>query len=95
MAKVTSKYQVSIPKTLAEQLAIKPGDDIQWRVAGDELRISPARPKQRLSREERLARFDAATSRQSRRDRKLLRVAEGTIDRGWTREDLYDRDRTR
>ena len=95
MAKITSKYQVSIPKTFAEQLGIKPGDDIQWRVAGDELRISPVRPRKQLSMEARLARFDAATDRQSVRDRKLQRVAEGKSDRGWTREELYDRDRTR
>ena len=96
MAKVTSKYQVSIPKTLAEQLAIKPGDDIHWRVAGDELRISPARPRaQRLSIEERLRRFDAATQRQEKRDFGAQMVAEGKRDRGWTREDLYDRDGTR
>ena len=95
MAKITSKYQVSIPKTFAEQLGIKPGDDIQWRVAGDELRISPVRPRKRLSPEERLARFDEATERQAVRDRKLQRVAEGKSDRGWTREELYDRDRTR
>jgi AbrB family looped-hinge helix DNA binding protein len=94
MAKVTSKYQVSIPKTLAEQLAIKPGDDIQWRIAGEELRISPARPRHRLSIEQRLERFNDATRRQAIRNRKQ-RASTGTSDRGWKREDLYDRGRTR
>lgn len=94
MAKITSKYQVSIPKTFAEQLGIKPGDDIQWRVAGDELRISPVRPRKHLSIEERLARFDAATDRQSARDGKM-RVADGESKRGWTREELYEHGRTR
>ena len=94
MAKITSKYQVSIPRTLADQLAIKPGDDIHWRIAGEELRITPVRPRQRLSIEERLQRFDDVTRRLEGRTHKLQRVAEGT-GRGWTREDLYDRDRTR
>jgi AbrB family looped-hinge helix DNA binding protein len=95
MAKITSKYQVSIPKTFAEQLAIKPGDNIQWRVAGDELRISPVRPRKRLSLEQRLARFDEASARQAARDGKRLRVADGESNRGWTREELYERGRTR
>jgi len=94
VGKVTSKYQVSIPKTLAEQLAIKPGDDIQWRVAGDELRVSTSkRGSRRLSIDERLQRFDEATRRQIARNRK--RPAGAASDRGWKREDLYDRGRTR
>ena len=95
MAKITSKYQVSIPKTLAEQLAIKPGDDIEWRLAGDELRITPVRPRQRLSLEERLQRFDESTARQMNRVPRVQLVADGDIDRGWTREELYERGRTR
>ena len=94
MAKITSKYQVSIPRTLADQLAIKPGDDIHWRIAGEELRITPVRPRQRLSIEERLQRFDEVTRRLEARPQKLQRVADAA-DRGWTREDLYDRGRTR
>jgi AbrB family looped-hinge helix DNA binding protein len=39
--KVTSKLQVSIPKTLAEQLHIRPSDDIECRITGGELRIAP------------------------------------------------------
>lgn len=95
MAKITSKHQVSVPKRFAEQLGIKPGDDIQWRVAGDELRISPVRHRKRLSIEERLARFDEATDRQAARDRHVPRVVEGESPRGWTREEVYERGRTR
>ena len=92
MAKVTSKYQVSIPKSLADQLRIRPGDEIDWRIAGEELRIT--RAKQPLSIEERLALFDRATKRQAVRNRRRRR--EQTVsDRGWKREDLYDRGRTR
>src|SRR5688500_19275130 len=69
MAKVTSKYRVSIPKRLADQLSIAPGDDIEWSIAGEELRIS--RPTATaLSLEEKLEMFDAATRRQAQRNRK-------------------------
>jgi hypothetical protein len=47
----------------------------------------------RLSTKRRLERFDAATRRQSARDEK--RLVETTSDRGWKREDLYDRGRAR
>jgi AbrB family looped-hinge helix DNA binding protein len=30
MAKVTSKYQVTVPRTIAERYNIRPGDDIDW-----------------------------------------------------------------
>jgi AbrB family looped-hinge helix DNA binding protein len=90
MAKVTSKYQVSIPRSLADQLRIKPGDEIEWRMTGEELRISPAKSSTSLPLEKRLELFDAATKRQSARNRK--RNAKQTdSSRGWTREDLYDR----
>ena len=91
MAKVTSKYQVSIPKALAEQLQIRPGDEIDWRIAGEELRVTHA--KKPLSIEERLHLFDEATKRQATRNRRRTRPTAG--DRGWKREDLYDRGRTR
>jgi hypothetical protein len=34
MAKVTSKYQVTLPKGIAEQYNIRPGDHIDWAPAG-------------------------------------------------------------
>ncbi len=92
MGKVTSKYQVSLPKALADRLGIAPGDEVDWRIAGTELRVTPASTRTRLSVEERLKLFDAATLRQSKRKRPRSRKGG---DRGWTREDLYDRDRTR
>ena len=36
-AKVTSKYQVTIPRALAERLGIAPGDDIEWSQAGESI----------------------------------------------------------
>ncbi len=92
MGKVTSKYQVSLPKALADRLGIAPGDEVDWRIAGTELRVTPAAARARLSAEERLELFDAATRRQSARNRTQRGTGES---RGWTREDLYDRGRTR
>jgi AbrB family looped-hinge helix DNA binding protein len=94
MAKVTSKLQVTIPKSLAEECGIRPGDDIDWSVAGDGLRVSPVVTRARaISRDERLDLFDAATRRQMKRQRGR-KVSRGT-SREWKREDLYTRGRTR
>lgn len=87
MAKVTSKYQVTIPKSLADQHRIKPGDDIEWSSAGDAIRITPRKHGQGTSVAERLKRFDETTAR-LKRVQKNVRPAKG--GRGWTREDLYD-----
>jgi AbrB family looped-hinge helix DNA binding protein len=68
MAKVTSKYQVTVPKAIAEQYSIRPGDDIDWVAAGDVIRVIPP-GKQMASedRESRLRLFDQATERHRRR----------------------------
>jgi len=90
MSKLTSKYQVSIPKTLADKLGIRPGDDLTWEEAGDSLRVrlGPAR-EARFPVETRLKLFDAASTRQKQRDR-LSKLPSGK-GRGWNREDLYSR----
>lgn len=93
MSKVTSKYQISIPKAVADRLGVRPGDDLEWGVAGDELRVTLPRRRTVMPIEKRLKMFDAATSRQEKRDRGRRLKAQAT--RGWTREDLYDRGRTR
>jgi AbrB family looped-hinge helix DNA binding protein len=95
MAKVTSKYQVSIPRQLAERLNIEPGDDIQWSVSGDELRITPTTGGKSLSPKTRLEMFDAATARQDARNRLRRRKPGVNATRGWTRDELYDRGRSR
>jgi AbrB family looped-hinge helix DNA binding protein len=95
MAKVTSKLQITLPKRLAEQFAIRPGDDIEWMAAHDSIRVVPARGRSgRLDMGARLKLFDRATERQRRRQAGR-RVRGAAPDRGWTREDLYDRGRTR
>ena len=41
MAKVTSKLQFTLPKKLAEQVGISPGDEVDVSLAGEGLRIVP------------------------------------------------------
>jgi len=67
MSKVTSKLQVTIPKAIAEQYGIKPGDDIEFRPAGANIRVVTPKGRRpgRLSVEERLRSFDALMERQS------------------------------
>ena len=88
MSKVTSKYQVSIPKTLAEKVGIRVGDELEWEEAAGTLRARAATlPKAGFPVSERLRLFDAATARQGKRARRLPRGN----SRGWAREDLYRR----
>ena len=94
MAKVTSKYQVTVPKAIAEMYNIHPGDEIEWVAAGQVIRVIP--PRKQLVREDsesRLRLFDQATERQ--RKRRTVRKKQRPHDRGWTREDLYTRGRSR
>jgi AbrB family looped-hinge helix DNA binding protein len=100
MSKVTSKFQVSVPKALADRYGIAPGDDLIWEAAGEALRVRLAEPPTRyaLDGRERLRLFDAATRRQAERQakrqagRKPRRKPGREAGRGWTRGQLYDRD---
>jgi AbrB family looped-hinge helix DNA binding protein len=100
MPKVTSKLQLTVPKAIADQFGIKPGDELQWTAAGEAIRVTPPgkgnRRQETRSVKERLDLFDQATERQRRRQAKVGRgVARGVArpaDRGWKREDLYGRD---
>jgi AbrB family looped-hinge helix DNA binding protein len=93
MAKVTSKLQVTVPKMIARQYGIRPGDDIEWVAAGDAIRVIRS-GKQVASDdlEAKLRLYDQATERHKRRP--LVRK-KGVRDRGWKREDLYGRGRSR
>ncbi len=103
MSKVTSKLQITLPKALASDFGIKPGDEIAWHAAADRIHLVPAAAQRhRLSPKDRLALFDRATERASDRARMSNRThtprltpTSRAADRGWTREDLYDRDRSR
>jgi bifunctional DNA-binding transcriptional regulator/antitoxin component of YhaV-PrlF toxin-antitoxin module len=90
VSKVSSKYQVSIPRALAERIGIRIGDELAWEDAAGTLRARVASAtKMRMTLKERLRLFDAATARQADRDRKR-RLPRGK-GRGWKREDLYTR----
>ena len=93
MAKVTSKYQVTVPKAIADEFKIRPGDEIEWVAAGEVIRVIPASKRTVVDdRQSRLRLFDQATER-------LRRLSAGAAkkrarDRGWRREDLYTRGRS-
>ena len=95
MAKVTSKLQVTVPKAIAYRYGIRPGDEIEWVASGDTIRVLPPnRVEPSTDLEVRLRLFDAATERQ--RHRQATRVGRRSGgDRGWKRDDLYDRARPR
>jgi AbrB family looped-hinge helix DNA binding protein len=99
MSRVTSKLQVTIPKRIAEQYGIEPGDEIEFVGAAESLRVVLPGGTQRdapADVEERLHWFDQATSRQRERERRTRRASPTTSsDRGWAREDLYPRERSR
>ncbi len=94
-SKVTSKLQVTIPKALANRYGIRPGDEIGWEASGNILRvIPPGRGVPKLELAERVRLFEASRARQRRRE------ASGaprpmTTDRGWSREELYERGSSR
>jgi AbrB family looped-hinge helix DNA binding protein len=94
MSKVTSKLQVTVPKAVADRVGIRPGDRLEWAVAGSEIRVRvPGRGVTGLTRAARLALFDQATLRIRRYGRGRRGAAPPS--RGWTREELYGRGRAR
>lgn len=98
MAKVTSKLQVTVPKALADQFGIQPGDEIEWEPAGDVIRVlPPGHRTEDLDTAERLRLFEQSILRQRERERQRPDLLHGKVreGRGWTREELYDRGRTR
>jgi AbrB family looped-hinge helix DNA binding protein len=96
MAKVTSKLQVTVPKALADRFGIRPGSEIRWVAGYDSIQVVPASSSPgRPDAEVRLQRFDEATERQRSRTRKAGRRTRAGTTRGWTREELYTRGRTR
>ena len=100
MPRITSKLQITIPKRLAEQVGLGPGDEVEFLAAGDGIRLVPA-GKSRvggLSTAERLRLFRAATERQQARDKARPSERAGERaggGRGWTREELYTRAKPR
>jgi hypothetical protein len=89
---------VTIPKDVADRYRIHPGTEIEWVPAGEEIRVIPpgtAHPV-RLDVGQRLATFDRATRRRDERGRAALaKPIEEGAGRGWTRDELHERGRTR
>jgi AbrB family looped-hinge helix DNA binding protein len=100
MTKVTSKLQLTVPKKIADQYGIRPGDELEWVPAGESIRVEVVRRKAKggheLTTEEKLALFDSNMARIDKLQAKELAdaKAKGTRvtreNRGWTREELYE-----
>ena len=88
MSRVTSKLQVTLPKAVADRYGIVPGSDVTFEPAGSVILLRPAAARaSSLTAEEKLELLDAGSARA------LARVAgaPNAQDRGWSREELYDR----
>lgn len=110
MSKVTSKLQVTLPKAIADHYGVVPGAELIFEPAGESIRVLVARepavaPKAGagLALDERQALLEAVARRQALRNRRYrlkvgpaaARKTEGAGERGWSREELYERARTR
>ena len=100
MPKVTSKLQLTVPKAIADQYGIRPGDELEWIPAGESIRVELVRRKAKSSRQltaqERVALFDEGTRRLDKlqaEELKRNRNKPASANRGWTREDLYNDER--
>ncbi|MGQ0834160.1 MAG: AbrB/MazE/SpoVT family DNA-binding domain-containing protein [Gammaproteobacteria bacterium] len=94
MSKITGKFQITLPKRLADAYGIKVGDDVELIAAGETISIVPARAATTaMTAQERLRHFDLATQRQRTRER--TRALAPAKSRGWTRKELYTRGRAR
>src|SRR5882762_10626469 len=99
MPKVTSKLQLTVPKAIADQYGIRPGDELEWIPAGESIRVklvSKVKSGHKLTTKQWLELFDANTKWLDELQAQELKeaTAKGTRvtreNRGWTREELYD-----
>ncbi len=89
MAKVTGKFQITLPKAAVTQSGIEVGDTLDIRVSGGVLLVTRrSEAGGERGAHERLTHFDRATRRQRKRG-----PAPQGATRGWTREELYARGR--
>ncbi len=103
MPKVTSKLQLTVPKKIADQYGIRPGDELEWIPAGESIRVELVRLRGKaqaghgLTTEEKLALFDANTKWLDELQAEELKKNQGNRvtreNRGWTREELYEDER--
>jgi AbrB family looped-hinge helix DNA binding protein len=99
MPKVTSKLQLTVPKRIADQYGIKPGDELEWVPAGESIRVEMANKAtsgREMATEEKLVVFDANTKWLEELQKEELKEARAKAarttreNRGWTREELYE-----
>ncbi|OGQ92092.1 MAG: hypothetical protein A2289_24120 [Deltaproteobacteria bacterium RIFOXYA12_FULL_58_15] len=91
MSKVTTKLQVTIPRAVAKSYGIEPGDEVTWVPAGEIIRLVPhGRHDGGRSTLDRLELFDQTTIRIANCELTPDATSESS-DRGWTREELYNR----
>jgi len=98
MTTITGKFQITLPKRLVDAYGIRVGDEVELVASGETISIIPVKTlKAPLPPKERVRLFDEATARIKKRGTK--KGAQGSRDRGWTRDDLYagrlKRDRAR
>jgi len=96
MAKVTSKLQLTIPKVVADQYGIRPGDEVEVAASGSFIRmVPPSRRREDLSVPEKVKLFTQLLERHRHRRQSRPKARQGRAqveaDRGWKREDLYTR----
>ena len=94
MSKVSSKYQITLPRKLARSHRIEPGEEVYFEDAGSAIYLRRGSGDSRKTGNvpgENLNRFDAASERQAARERAWPAGPERSSNRGWTREELYQR----
>lgn len=93
MSKVTSKFQVTLPRKIARAHQIEPGSELTFVSSGDSLRVivQPVITRKEEPLEAALASFDETTRRQAVRNAALLAKLgdRASCGRDWTREELY------
>jgi len=94
MSKVSSKYQITLPRDLARSHRISPGEEVVFEEAGSALYLRRGAQDGKdinASDPQRVRYFDQASQRQAERDRAHVDSSSSSADRGWTRDELYQR----
>ena len=89
MSRITSKFQLTVPRAVAERAGYRAGDEVEFEATGEFIRVRHKAREQRSSATDRLVLFDLATERQVYRQRAIQKLA-SPADRGWTRDELYE-----
>jgi bifunctional DNA-binding transcriptional regulator/antitoxin component of YhaV-PrlF toxin-antitoxin module len=90
MSRLTAKYQLTIPRAIADAVGLKPGVEVSWEGVGDAIRLRADTHSRHETRSvtDQLILFDLATEREQHRSRNRAAVA--AHDRGWSRAPLYE-----